>query len=388
MDGQRASGLDVRISTRSDNPNVFDDEYAVDTPTSDSEFHISDGFGGPSAARSTDSRAQQSKAQSSQAVAYPTDVKTPPAPVRNSIAKNPGIMGGFSSFNDRSGTPVSGHSPPAADGIATPLADLNPRSSSRASSYAPTDRASSPQQSGPSFPYGLYQQSSTGMGRTNSVVTTSTSQIAGARQSILPSGPTHPYGLYRQNGLEEGDGPSNSGVQAIPVGFPGSSNGFHRQIGPDGEEQDIIGPDGHTEQLPPYSRYPEEGSAKVAVPNGSAAQSLASGPQSPQQPSASASTAAILDPSRGESGHADERAWNEKSWRERRRVKMCGGRIPCWMVGVMVGCAIIIAGLVAGLVGGLISANKKDQLVFPTLLIFDKTNSSQQTTTRSDVVIL
>lgn len=358
MDGHRSRGPDVRVSTRSDNPNVFDDEYAVDTPTSDNEFHIADGFSGPSAARASDSRTPQPKATTSSNVSYPVDVKTPAVAQRNSIAKNPAMMGGFSSYNRRSGAPVSDDSSPVADGIATPLADLNPRSSSRASSYAPTDRASSPQQSGPSFPYGLYQQSSTGMGRTPSVITTSTSQVAGARQSILPSGPTHPYGLYRQNGLEGEETASNTGYQ---VGFPGSSNGFHRQIGPDGEEQDIIGPDGHTEQLPPYSKYPEEGSAKVVVPNNSTAQSLASTPLSPQQQSATGSTAAILNPSRGDAAHADERAWNEKSWSDRKRSKVCGGRLPCWMLGVLVGCAIIIAGLVAGLVGGLISANKKHQ---------------------------
>ncbi|KAI6778987.1 uncharacterized protein J7T54_002630 [Emericellopsis cladophorae] len=46
--------------------------------------------------------------------------------------------------------------------------------------------------------------------------------------------------------------------QTIPVGFNGMGTTYQRQIGPDGEEVgDLIGPDGHLEELPPYSRYPE-----------------------------------------------------------------------------------------------------------------------------------
>lgn len=36
-------------------------------------------------------------------------------------------------------------------------------------------------------------------------------------------------------------------------------SGYRRQLGPDGEEAgDLIGPLGHTEELPPYTRYPHE----------------------------------------------------------------------------------------------------------------------------------
>ena len=70
--------------------------------------------------------------------------------------------------------------------------------------------------------------------------------------------------MYTQNVVE--DEPPVPAVQsAIPVGFPGLNTGYHRQIGPDGEEQDIVGPDGHTEQLPPYSRYPDEVPTKAAL---------------------------------------------------------------------------------------------------------------------------
>lgn len=45
----------------------------------------------------------------------------------------------------------------------------------------------------------------------------------------------------------------------IQVGFPGMASSYQRRLGPDGElSSDIIGPDGHTEELPPYTRYPDE----------------------------------------------------------------------------------------------------------------------------------
>ena len=70
-----------------------------------------------------------------------------------------------------------------------------------------------------------------------------------------PRGPTHPYALYPQN-TATSEELSN---QHIPVGFPGHGMAYQRQLGPDGEEiGDLIGPLGHMEELPPYTRYPEQ----------------------------------------------------------------------------------------------------------------------------------
>jgi len=77
-----------------------------------------------------------------------------------------------------------------------------------------------------------------------------------------PRGPAFPYGLYPQNTV----GIPAPTMAAIPVGFPGMSDNYRRQIGPDGEAPDMVGPDGHTEQLPPYTRYPEEAYARKAMP--------------------------------------------------------------------------------------------------------------------------
>lgn len=108
----------------------------------------------------------------------------------------------------------------------------------------------------------MYPQA-TRLARTMSVATTSTAAIP-ERPYEGPAGPTHPYGMYPQSVTP--DAQENLPVAAIPVGFPGLNNEYQRRIGPEGEEAaDIIGPDGHTEQLPPYTQYPDEALARKAL---------------------------------------------------------------------------------------------------------------------------
>ncbi|KAG6260602.1 hypothetical protein E4U48_008245 [Claviceps purpurea] len=105
----------------------------------------------------------------------------------------------------------------------------------------------------PSHPYQLYPQ------RTYSNATSSTEPLSSAYGG--PRGPAHPYALYTQSTAT----PEDPSQQSIPVGFNGLGNGYRRQLGPDGEEAgDLIGPLGHMEELPPYTRYPDE--ACVAKP--------------------------------------------------------------------------------------------------------------------------
>ncbi|KAI0899205.1 hypothetical protein F4806DRAFT_328781 [Annulohypoxylon nitens] len=112
--------------------------------------------------------------------------------------------------------------------------------------------------SGPSHPYQMYPQD-VRLARTASLATTSTAPIS-ERSYNGPRGPAHPYGMYPQGTIPESDAVPGRTAQAdINVGFPGTTDNYQRRIGPDGEDvADLIGPDGHTEQLPPYTRYPEE----------------------------------------------------------------------------------------------------------------------------------
>ncbi|RKK47007.1 hypothetical protein BFJ63_vAg2144 [Fusarium oxysporum f. sp. narcissi] len=120
------------------------------------------------------------------------------------------------------------------------------------SSDSPVIRAESPYTgpSGPSHPYQMYPQ------RTMSVATTSTTANAVIPEDRSYGGtqaPTHPYALYTQNTTS-----GESSAPSIPVGFNGLGGTYQRQLGPDGEEAgDLVGPLGHMEELPPYTRYPD-----------------------------------------------------------------------------------------------------------------------------------
>jgi hypothetical protein len=141
--------------------------------------------------------------------------------------------------------------------------------SSSVSTDMPIIRAESPYQgpAGPSHPYHMYPQN-TSLARTASVATTSTNPGPSERPFTGPQAPTHPYGMYPQNTVPETESIHDSiPVSSIPVGFPGHGGQYQRRLGPDGEEAaDIIGPLGHTEQLPPYTQYPDEAIARKAAP--------------------------------------------------------------------------------------------------------------------------
>ncbi len=111
----------------------------------------------------------------------------------------------------------------------------------------------------------MYAQESQ-VGRTASVMTASTVAVPEGPYSG-PAGPTHPYGMYPQNTVdpELQEAPP---IPPIPVGFPGLNNNYQRRLGPEGEEiADMIGPDGHTEQLPPYTQYPDQAFVRKARPD-------------------------------------------------------------------------------------------------------------------------
>ncbi|WYZ35610.1 hypothetical protein EsH8_X_000257 [Colletotrichum jinshuiense] len=220
----------LRMSARA-STTVDDDDYDLQA------MAISDGF------RPTDLSASHQPITSTTnpstgSAVVSRDSSTPKraTPARpSSIAKPP-----------RSHDPLTlRHDGPAAQSNGTPISRV-----SSTSTDSPIIRSESPYEgpSGPSHPYQMYPQ------RTNSVATSSTARMS-ERSYAGPSGPTHPYTLYTQNTVPVD---SNEGDN-IPVGFVGRSDGYQRRVGPEGEEiADLIGPLGHTEELPPYTRYPEQ----------------------------------------------------------------------------------------------------------------------------------
>ncbi len=258
--------------------------------------------------------------------------------------------------------------------------------STRATPTSGFSRAQSPYRGamGPSHPYGMYPQD-IGLQRTPSMATTSTVRQP-ERSYSGPSGPTQPYGMYPQNIVPEDE--------QLPVaGFPGMDRDYQRRLGPDGEDvDDLIGPDGYAEQLPPYTRFAngippkytsgmgsvrrsgvppiymsENGSIRrSAVParledsqetlnspsqtlNGSRDNASSTNPFGDSSTHLN-STSAIAALPKDEGGSFKERV-RKKS---KRKVRVCCGVIPCWLLSV-ISVVVILAVLLGGGIGGMIA---------------------------------
>lgn len=274
--------------------------------------------------------------------------------------------------------------------------------SSTASSEAPYLINDGPYQ-GPSAPTHAYQMYSQGTrpARTTSIATTSTMPTTRPESEYNgPRGPSHPYSMYPQIPVEEAA--PQPVVPAIPVGFTTSPDPYQRRLGPEGEElAGIIGPDGHTEELPPYTRYPDEHYARklqvtsntsesagesagasagaVGVPyttlaaipiRGSNAMSGAGGiglaarnPEFDARSFEDGSSPASRHSSRSftESHHeinTAAAAVSEKpqlgKWQRLAKKKACGV-VPYWALGLTFTAIIIVLIIVAAVVGSLIS---------------------------------
>lgn len=210
--------------------------------------------------------------------------------------------------------------------------------------------------------------------RTFSSATASTTPHVDRQSYDGPRGPTHPYTLYTQNTASAED----TAQQHIPVGFTGMGNAYQRQIGPDGEEAgDLIGPLGHLEELPPYTRYPEESYARRKSP-----EPVLDAAPSPVQdiPGAGGIGIATRNPefssteddlalprsrpaSRSEASQHEintaARTFSEKptmtKWQRRARKKIWG-IVPYWAI-CLLGVGIVIMGIVMGAVIGTVLAN-------------------------------
>lgn len=234
-----------RRSRHYSNPDVFSDEYALDTfdhsspsPTQDSET---------------------------------IEASTPSRSIRTSLASDripqsrlePLRRGNISSRSENTNPTPSAvrYSQSTASQVDEGSSGSIRRNPSDAST-AFISRAQSPYQgtTGPSHPYAMYSQDQdVGISRAPSNTTRSTARTPLQNYSG-PSGPSHPYGMYSQNTVSEDDLPNTTlPVQSTSLTGFVPTQSYQRRLGPDGEDaDDLIGPDGHTEQLPPYTRYPND----------------------------------------------------------------------------------------------------------------------------------
>jgi hypothetical protein len=173
----------------------------------------------------------------------------------------------------------------------------------------------------------------------------------------------------------------------VPVGFAGVGNSYRRQVGPDGEEQDIIGSDGHAEQLPPYSRYPENGPEKMpllptalhsrapvhgtdpgmalmhaALQPTSSAQSMTDA--SELEPLQSTSELALppTHAPRSFSQYGEKESSRKSFWKERMNRRVCGIRL--WWILAILGAVLFVLALVGGVAGGYL-AGQRSKLANP-----------------------
>lgn len=227
-----------------------DDEYALEA------MGISDGFRPPNMSNTVPD--QYSFNQFSGPANTSSTRRSITPPPRPSSATKPKNSGSFALRHDGGMGNLSGDSSSSSGSNTVPT---------RASSVSTTSdvyvrrEGSYHGPSGPSFPYQMYPQESR-LARTASIATT---VMPSERSYAGPTGPTHPYGMYPQGIVPESESSLLPQAPPIPIGFPGSNNNYQRRIGPEGEEiAGIIGPDGHTEELPPYTQYPDEAFARKA----------------------------------------------------------------------------------------------------------------------------
>lgn len=352
---------------------VFGDAFAVDE---DMDM-IADGFR-PSLDHDREGGDQQDTPSS---FTRPISRQQTPTPSRNSTRKSRPQENPFASPDDANGEHLLRRTP---SGNYVPITHRS-LSSTSSGQFARTgsQRLGA---AGPGHPYAMYPQGT--LARTASVATSSTARPG--RSTPRPTGPQHPYSLYPQGVNDDLDDDHEDVQNSVPIGFPGLGQSFQRQRGPDGEEQDIVGYYGHTEQLPPYSRYPDDGPEKQPLlpvpdpPEASHSHAPVQGtdPSMPlmtaqiepvQQPpqsmtdeseltrqasNASRSSENLLGGSPStRSSELSKKAWSEKSWKERRKTPVCG--VPCWWYIVAVGVILFILVVSGGAVGGFVAGQRK-----------------------------
>ena len=351
------------VSPRSD---VFSDAHALepsDEPHSPSSTISHDGPSRTANPLASSVRPQQS------------------SPARSSSMRNLSLRSGHRSRNSQphphavSSTAESGiNSNDAGDEStqSSKIQDPRPRRGGSNGLWSFVPRSQSPYSgaTGPSQPYGMYPQGI--QSRTTSIATSINPRSS--RRSVQGAvGPTQPYGLYPQNTVPE-DEASERHQQAIPIGFPGHTSGhaYQRRMGPEGEDyDDMIGPLGHTEPLPPYTRYANDLPLKEGMPVDvdtrppdpnppqqsqetieaeHSDQSTDRGLVSPQSPTLVDSVATSPSERPEDGGHFKEKIT------ERGKKKVFGTRVPLWLLLI-----VIVLLLIAIILGGVLGQRARNQ---------------------------
>ncbi|KAL1848232.1 hypothetical protein Plec18167_006229 [Paecilomyces lecythidis] len=360
------------LSNRFSNPNVFSDEFSLDPLDAPDADRVHRNPSVSSHDSSITLRSNNYVPVSSK----PSFPDTVPPPEVNPFDDN--ARSSLDDLPNRSSLPQKGGIATNRNSTGTVSSSVSTptiaRRSLSTSSHFSMPRAQSPYTgaTGPSHPYAMYPQ--VGVSRSPSVTTTSTVRGGADRPLMGATAPQHPYAMYPQNILpEEG---MDDDVPA--VGFPGHTQPYQRPPGrADDDVGDIIGPDGHLEQLPPYSRYPDGIPPKIGMGPASIASANREREMHDQDWDATASGGASglssrtmlpeesptrlppppPPPAPVESEPAVD-SFEEKIKRKSRQ-RMCFG-IPIWMF-VLIAAVLIIGAAIGGVIGGVLGAQKGEQ---------------------------
>ncbi|PYI20532.1 hypothetical protein BO99DRAFT_421456 [Aspergillus violaceofuscus CBS 115571] len=288
----------------------------------------------------------------------------------------------FDETPHRSSLPPKGVDFANRNSVASTTPSTTARSQSISSRFSIPVRAMSPYTgaTGPSHPYAMYPQ--VGVSRSPSVATASTLR-PGDQPLEDASGPQHPYAMYTQNVVPEEDldsamdnailePPTMMDNSMVPLGFPGHNQAYQRPPGrADDDVGDLIGPDGHTEQLPPYSRYPENAVPKVEGTFASvndagitSDETLHNERAGPPMSEVTSINVPLEEPNRmsARSNSQSEEppltgimAFEEKLKRKGKQKACCG--LPIWTI-VLVGVVMLVGGCIGGVIGGVLGAKK------------------------------
>ncbi|KAF9889975.1 hypothetical protein FE257_006849 [Aspergillus nanangensis] len=347
-------------SGRSSNPNVFSDEYSLDPLDSEQTTLTARS---PSISSIGSSNTLRSSLPQQQQQQQPKPYNTVPTDLE--VTENPFGDDARVSFDDtphRSSLPQKGADLSNRNSITS----MTQRSQSTSSRFSMPPRALSPYTgaTGPSQPYAMYPQ--VGVSRSPSVTTTSTIR-PNERAWVDTNAPQQPYSMYPQNVVPE------EGIDApplIPMGFPGLAQTYQRPHNrADDDVADLVGPDGHTEQLPPYSRYPDGAAPKV----GGTVESITDvgarpDETTPNEPevlpvSEVSSRELVTEDQPAMRGHEPPAeipatgvmAFEEKLKKKGKKKACCG--LPIWTL-VLIGVVFIVAACIGGVIGGVLGTKK------------------------------
>ena len=176
---------------------------------------------------------------------------------------------------------------------------------------------------------------------------------------VAPSGPEHPYAMYSQNTVPEEDSASLNPA-TIPVGFPGM--GLQYQGGAETRREDIadiVGPDGHIEELPPYTQYADEVAPKETP---SSIHVVSSPAAAPQNASPSPQCAQIhclengleLNNSSSRNTVRDSKGSFKEKIKRKSRQRVCCGLPLCFFFAIIVVLflGVLLGGVIGGVIGG------------------------------------